>query len=89
MSPVSLVVDMATMTTTLVYDCHSKRCKEMVAPRSNQAKKKRSGLDRREYDYNTHIPERRSSPDRRSPKSPSDDQVKEGALVHRDTENAK
>ncbi len=40
----------------------------MAVAGSNRADEKRSGIDRREYSYNSHIPERRSSRDRRSEK---------------------
>ena len=36
----------------------------MLSARDNR--RKRSGLDRRQYSYDKHIPERRSDPDRRS-----------------------
>ena len=55
----------------------------MIMPRSKEAKKKRSGLNRRKYDYNTHIPERRSLPDRRIDERPSENKQQEGDGVER------
>jgi hypothetical protein len=42
----------------------------MLEPTSNREKEKRSGLDRREYEYNSHIPERRAPAERRTPPPP-------------------
>lgn len=45
----------------------------MVAFDKNKDKERRKGLDRRQYDYSKHIPERRSSKNRRNTNRPVSD----------------